>query len=127
MSSGSGEKAGKACAADESEKEVRIDNERTDTHCECVEELKAPVEVLEAEKSKLQMKCKALEAAIQRLSSVNSHVFSIDRIKVDDKLISFYRGFSSFLVFLSRFTFLRRSAKMMRLWKATSTAPEDRE
>ena len=111
MSSGSGEKTGKACAADESDKDVRIDNERTHTHCECVEELKAPVEVFEAEKSKLQMKCKALEGAIQRLSSVNSHVFSIDRIKVDDKLISFYRGFSSFLVFLSRFTFLRRSEK----------------
>ena len=62
MSSGSGEKAGEACAADESE-DVRIDNECTHTHCECMEELKAWVEVLEAEKSKLQMKCKAFEDA----------------------------------------------------------------
>ena len=98
---------------------------REHEHCDCVEELTGQIDLLKTEKERLEMECQSLRDVNQKLSSLHSHVFSIDRIKADNKLISFYTGFSSFLVFLSCFNFLRRSAEVMRVWKASATTPED--
>ena len=52
--------------------------------------------------------------------------FSIERVKDDDKLVSFfYTGFSSYLMFLACFNFLKRSAEVMRGWKGSATCPDD--
>ena len=102
-----------------------LSGRREHEHCDCVEELTGQIDLLKTEKEKLEMECQSLRDVNQKLSSLHSHVFSIDRIKADNKLISFYTGFSSFLVFLSCFNFLRRSAEVMRVWKASATTPED--
>ena len=94
-------------------------------HCDCVEELTGQIELLKTEKEKLEVECQSLRDVNQKLSSLRSHVFSIDRIKADNKLISFYTRFSSFLVLLSCFNFLRRSAEVMQVGKASATTRED--
>ena len=102
-------------------------HERTHAHCECVDELKLQVELLEAEKAQLQATCDGLRKENDNLRTApwQARKFSIERVKDDDKLVSFYTGFSSYLMFLACFNFLKRSAEVMRGWKGSATCPDD--
>ena len=102
-------------------------HERTHAHCECVDELKLQVELLEAEKAQLQATCDGLRKENDNLRTApwQARKFSIERVKDDDKLVSFYTGFSSYLMFLACFNFLKRSAEVMRGWKGSATCPGD--
>lgn len=102
---------------------------RTHAHCRCVETLEHEIAVLETENDKLQSECEELREEIDRLKDVESklaaHVFSVERFKGDDKLITFYTGFTSYVMFLACFNFLRRSAEVMRSWRSSRTTPDD--
>ena len=102
-------------------------HERTHAHCECVDELKLQVELLEAEKAQLQATCDGLRKENDNLRTApwQARKFSIERVKDDDKLVSFYTGFSSYLMFLACFNFLKRSAEVMRGWRGSATCPDD--
>ena len=93
-----------------------LTNARTHTVSECVDELKLQVELLEAEKAQLQATCDGLRKENDNLRTApwQARKFSIERVKDDYKLVSFYTGFSSYLMFLACFNFLKRSAEVMR-------------
>ena len=111
-------------ARTEVQKIVSTDTNGADSHshCDCVEYLSAKVEALTLENSKLRA-----EAQLLQRSDTSTSKFSIDDIKEDDKLVSFYTGFQSFLMFSTCFAFLRRSAEVMRSWQGSRTTPEDKD
>ena len=125
-----GESSGRSVSqsdADAHDGEGSSVHERTHAHCECVDELKLQVELLEAEKAQLQATCDGLRKENDNLRTApwQARKFSIERVKDDDKLVSFYTGFSSYLMFLACFNFLKRSAEVMRGWKGSATCPDD--
>lgn len=101
------------------------DGGRTHAHCECVEELHVRLEMLEAENGELRAACNDLRRENESLLPAQARVFSVERFKSDDKMIAFFTGFSSYLMFLACFNFLRRSAEVMRGWKGSATCPDD--
>ena len=108
--------------------ETQIDDDSTHQHCSCVNTLNAEKEVLKTENAKLSDKCASLEEEVDTLKAANlelgSHVFSFGQIKHQDKLVKYYTGFSTGLMFMACFNFLESSAKVMRTWKGSSTTPE---
>ena len=109
----------------------RIEVLESELRANCAERdvLSQHAELLESENAKLCADCAELRNDVDHLRAVESslatHVFSIERLKTDDRLIAFYIGFSSFLMFLSCFNFLRRSAEVMRLWRSSRTTPDN--
>ena len=69
---------------------------RTHVCCECVETLTQKAEIAESESCMLQAECAELRYANVRLqvaeNFLSCHVFSINHIKTDNKLIAFYTG-----------------------------------
>ena len=68
-----------------------------------------------------------LKAQLEKLKSTHhkkSQPFSIDQIKHDDHLISFYTGFSSFDLFLEFYQFLGPAVDKLHYWK---TKPDARK
>ena len=94
-------------------------------HCECVEMLRAEVDLLKSENEVLKSRCLATEDMEAKLNDAERHVFSIHRVKNNQKLLSFYTGFSSFLMFMACFNFLHDSAKVVRTCMGSRTAPDD--
>ena len=82
-----------------------------------------------AENTLLESKVAQLEAENKELQADaekgKTHAFSISRMKLSDRLVSFYTGFSSYLMFTACFNFLRESASTMRSWQGSRTVPED--
>ena len=52
---------------------------------------------------------------------LGSHVFGFSLIEHQDKLVKYYTGFGTGLMFMACFNFLKSSAKVMRTWKGSST------
>ena len=92
-------------------------------HCECVEALSVRLENAEVEV--LRSRINHLEDRASSLQDGQEHVFSISRIKNSTKLLSFYTGFTSYLMFQACFNFLKDSAVSMRTWKGSQTTPND--
>ena len=87
--------------------------------------------MLKTENGKLSAKCASLEEEIDTLKIANlqlsSHIFSFSHIEYDNKLVKFYTGFSSVLMFMACFNLLEPSAKVMQTWKGSLTTPETLE
>ena len=94
----------------------------------CVSVLNAEKEVLKSENARLSDKCASLEEEVNTLKAANlqlgSHVFGFSQIEQQDKLVKYYTGFSTGLMFMACFNFLKSSAEVMRTWKGSSTTPE---
>ena len=94
-------------------------------HCECVEAFSVRLENAEVEVEVLRNRINHLEDRISSLQDGQEHVFSISRIKNSTTLLSFYTGFTSYLMFQACFNFLKDSAISMRTWKGSQTTPDD--
>ena len=68
-------------------------------HCECVEALSVKLENAEGEFEVLRSRINHLEDRASSLQDGQEHVFSISRIKNSTKLLSFYTGVTSYLIF----------------------------
>ena len=84
--------------------------------------------MLKSENARLTDKCASLEEEVNTLKAANlqlgSHVFSFSKIEHQDKLVKYYTGFSTGLMLMACFNFLKSSAEVMRTWKGSSTTPE---
>ena len=104
--------------------ELQSDDDSTHQHCVCVSVLNVDKEVLKSKSDK----CASLEEEVNTLKAANlqlgSHVFSFSQIEQQDKLVKYYTGFSTGLMFMACFNFLKSSAEVMRTWKGSSTTPE---
>ena len=70
--------------------------------------LVACIEALEAENSRLKK-------VLSWKEGKKSH-FSMEHIKQDDKLVSFYTGFHSYMVFMAFFQFLGPAVNKLNYW-----------
>ena len=101
--------------------ELQSDDDSTHQHCVYVSVLNAEKEVLKSENARLSDKCASLEEEVNTLKAANlqlgSHVFSLSQIEQQDKLVKYYTGFSTGLMFMACFNFLKSSAEVMHTWK----------
>ena len=101
--------------------EIQSDDDGTHQHCVCVSVLNAEKEVLKCKNPKLSDKCASLEEKVDTLKAANlqlgSHVLSFSQIEHQDKLVKYYTGFSTGLMLMACFNFLKSSAKVMCTWK----------
>ena len=111
-----------------SRNEIQSADDSTHQHCACVSVFNAEKTVLKSENAKLSDKCASLEQEVNTLKAANvqlgSHVCSFSQIDHQDKLVRYYTGFSTGLMFMACFNFLKSFTKVMHTWKQSSTTPE---
>ena len=92
----------------------------------CFKKMEADLELTKAKLDEVQSRCDMLEQEIyfSKSSQVQS-TMSYERIEESNYLVNYYTGFSSALMFIACFNFLRGAAESMRPWKGSASTAED--